>query len=154
MKHFLNTVMAAKTLAAMIFSGLICAYVAAGYLYAWLIHKGPFNFTIPFIFVLEGVGLSLVIALLYNLLFGEDSASRRRFFPRLVIFAVVLAAALVACLLVFFPFHTDWAKLWLIVAGCVVAVIVVLSVAAELYLRATGKRYTELLKRYQAESHK
>jgi len=151
MKKLMSWVLPIKTLAAYLFAGLICAYVAAGYLYALLINRGPFNFTIPFIFVLEAVGLSIVIAALWSLLFGESrTATRLRFFPRLVIFAFLLAVALGLCLLVFFPFHTDWAKLWLIVAGCVVAVIVALSIVAELYLRATGKRYTELLRDYQS----
>lgn len=137
MKKFVSWALSIKTLAAWVFAGLMCAYVAAGYLYVLLIDRGPFNFTIPFIFVLEAVGLSIVIAALWRLLFGQGrAADRLRFFARLIIFACLLAGALAVCLLVFFPFHTDWAKLWLIVAGCVVAAIIALSAAAELYPRA------------------
>jgi uncharacterized membrane protein YfcA len=110
----------------------------------------PFDYSIPFIFVLEGIGLSLLIATLWTLIFNERANRKRRWFPRLIIFAVSLMALLAICLLVFVAIPTEWAKLWLIVAGCVAFGVVVLSVIAELFFRATGKKYTEILKEYQA----
>jgi len=143
-------VLSLKTLAALLFAGFICAYIVAAYLYAAVIGE-PSTFSLPFIFIYEALGLSVVIAVLWRVLFNEQRAQKRRFFPRLIIFAVLLMLALVVCLLIFFPFHTNWAKLWLLVAGAVVGVVILLSIVAELYLRQTGRRYTELLREYQAK---
>ncbi|MCL2882419.1 MAG: hypothetical protein FWF45_05995 [Coriobacteriia bacterium] len=150
MKTLMREVLAAKTLAAMIFAGFMCAYVVAGYLYSLVFPRAAFNFTIPFIFVLEGVVLSVVVAALWRLLISDDAPIKWRFSARLIIFALLLMAALVACVLVFFPFPTYWAKLWWIVIGCVTAGIGALAIIGEIYSRVTGKRYTEILKKYQA----
>ncbi|MCL2655501.1 MAG: hypothetical protein FWD65_07425 [Coriobacteriia bacterium] len=150
MKTFMREVLAAKTLAAMIFAGFMCGYMVAGYLYAVVFPRASFNFTVPFIFVLEGVALSVVVAVLWRLLISDDAPVKWRFPARLILFALLLATALVACVLVFFPFPTYWAKLWWIVIGCVTAAIGVLAVIGELYARITGKRYTEVLRKYQA----
>jgi len=149
MKTFMRIWLPAKSLGAGIFAGFMCAYVVAGYLYAWLIDRAAFNFTVPFIFVVEGVALAIVIAVLWYLLIDDAAPVRLRFFARLSIFALALAAALVVCVLIFFPFHTDWAKLWWIVIGIVTAGVVALSVIREIYSRITGRRYTEVLKKYQ-----
>jgi len=47
---------------------------------------------------------------------------------------------------------TYWAKLWLIVIGAFTAGVVGLSVLCEIYFRVTGKRYTEILQKYQADN--
>ena len=151
MKKLMKRVLAAKSLAAMVFAGFICAYVAAGYLYALLVRHGQFNFTIPFIFVLEGLALSIIIAVLWYFLFGDNTVVKMRYSSRLMIFALAIMVSLAICVLVFVPFHTDWAKLWWIVIGCVAAGVVALSVIGEIYSRVTGNRYTELLKIYQSE---
>jgi len=150
MRTFLRGVFAAKTLAAMVFAGFICAYVAAGFVYSLVFPSAAFNFTMPFIFVLEGVALSVVVAVLWQLLLSDDAPIKIRFIQRLIIFVLLLMVALAACLLMFFPFHTYWTKLWLIVIFCVAIGVVVLAVIGEVYLRITGKRYTELLKKYQS----
>ena len=150
MKTFMRIWFPAKSLGAGIFAGFMCAYVAAGYLYAWLVDRATFNFTVPFIFVIEGVGLAIFIAVLWYLLIDDAAPVKLRFFTRLIIFVLLLAAALAICVLLFFPFHTDWAKLWWIVIGVVTAGVVVISVIGEIYSRITGRRYTELLKKYQA----
>ena len=150
MKKMMQFVMPVKSLAAMVFAGLMCAYMAAGSLYA-VITGTPFKYNIPFAFVLEGLMLSIVIAILWIVLLSDTFIKRMRFSPRLILFAVGLAAALGLCFLVFFARHTDWAKLWLIVIGVFVFAVIALSVLAELYFKATGRRYTELLKDYQTK---
>jgi len=139
-----------KTLAAGLFTGFMCAYVLAGYLYAWLVDRATFNFTVPFIFVIEGIGLAFFIATLWYVLMNDGTSVKLRFFPRLIIFTLALMAALAICVLLFFPFRTDWAKLWWIVIGVITAGVFVISVIGEIYSRITGRRYTELLKKYQA----
>jgi len=151
MKTFIREILAAKTLAAMIFAGFMCAYVVAGYLYSLVFPRAAFNFTIPFIFVLEGVVLSVVVTALWRLLISDNAPVKWHFSVRLIIFALLLLIALALCVLVFFPFPTYWAKLWWIVIGCVTAGIGALAIIGEIYSRVTGKRYTEVLKKYQAE---
>jgi len=149
MKKILSFIMPVKSLAALFFAGLMCAYMVAGALYA-AFEEPSFQYTIPFIFVLEGVGLSIVTALLCEFLLSDRWIKKMRYLPRLLIFAVAMIAALTACLLIFFQWHTNEAKLWLIVAGLVVAAIGVLSIIGEVYFRKTGKKYTEILKQYQS----
>jgi len=149
MKRFMSLVLRVKSLAALIFSGLICLYVVAGYLYAALIHKGPFNFTIPFIFVLEGIVLSILISILWGVFFTDEIIKKWRYFPRLVVFCLIMAALLSICVLIFVAAPTNWAKLWWIVIGAFTAGVVGLSVLCEIYFRVTGKRYTEILEEYK-----
>jgi len=141
--------MPVKTLAAMIFAGLMCAYVAAGALYGLIVYRG-FEYTVPFIFVIQGVVMSIVIAALWEYLFGDDWIKKIRYFPRLVIFSASMTVLLTLGLLAFIPWHTNEAKLWLIVAGFVIAAIGVLSIIGEAYYRVTGKKYTKLLEEYKA----
>ena len=153
MKKFMRLVISVKTFGAMIFSGLICAYMLSGWLYAF-VRQDEFNYTVPFIFIIQGLALSVVTAILWEILLGEHFIKKLRYFPRLIAFSLSLVILLAACLLTFVPLPTDWAKLWLIVAGLVAAGLVVLSVLGELYYKTTGKKYTELLERYKAGVNK
>ena len=54
MKKLIRFIMPVKTLAAMIFAGLMCAYVVAGALYGLIVYPG-FEYTFPFIIVIQGV---------------------------------------------------------------------------------------------------
>ena len=150
MNRLMSFVLRIKTLAAMVFSGLLCLYVAAGYLYAIFIHEGPFNFTVPFVFVLEGLVLSILISILWGVFFTDEFIKKWRYFPRLIVFSLIMMILLSVCVLVFVAIPTYWAKLWWIVIGAFMAGLVCLSVLCEIYFRATGKRYTEILKEYKA----
>lgn len=149
MKKLLRLVIPVKSFAALIFTGLICLYIVTGSLCAIILHE-PFDYSIPFIFVLQGLILAIVISVLWAVLLGDGVVKKIRYFPRLIIFSISLMALLAICLLVFFAIPTNWAKLWLIVAGCVCAGIVMLSILAEWYFKATGRRYTEILNEYKS----
>jgi len=149
MRKLMGAIMQAKSFAALIFAGLICLYMATGFLCDKLLHQ-TFEYSIPFIFILQGLLLSALVAVLWGVLLGDKVIKKWRYFPRLIAFAFSLMVLLAACLLTFFALPTDWAKLWLFVAACVSGGLVVLSVSGEIYLRATGKRYTEILKDYQS----
>ena len=151
MKKILSYVLPVKSLAALIFAGLVCAYMVCGWLYS-AVTKVPFNYTIPFVFLLQGLVLSVVIAVLWGVLLGDRELGKLRYLPRLIIFCLALFIVLALCLSVFFAVPTDWAKLWLIVAGLLVAGVVVLSLIGERYFHATGQRYTAALRDYQAKS--
>jgi len=147
MNKIMAFVMPAKSLAALIFSGLMVLYVIAGYIVP-AIQGASFGYTVPFIFVIEGVVLSIVIAAAWQALFADSR--RWRFLPRLAVFCLVLVVLLALSVLVFFGWHTDWAKLWWIVVAAIMAGIVIVAIVGELYYRATGQRYTQLLRDYQA----
>lgn len=150
MKKLLGIVIPVKGFSAMIFAGLMVLYMIGGALYAALWHV-RFEYTIPFVFVLEGLALSVLISVLWGILFSENILKKWRYFPRLVVFSLSLVILLSLCLLVFFAMPTHEAKLWLLVAGSVATAIIALSAICELYFRATGKRYTELLQKYKAD---
>lgn len=151
MKKLMEVLLPLKTFAAMVFTGLICLYLVSGYLVTWVTGEA-FNYTIPFIFVLQSLGLSILIPLLWGMCFSDAVLRKGRFFLRLILFAVSLFVLLAICLLTFFALPTDWAKLWLIVAGCFVVGIIALACLGELYFRKTGNRYTEMLKMYKADN--
>ncbi|MCL2483634.1 MAG: hypothetical protein FWF43_09535 [Propionibacteriaceae bacterium] len=144
MSRVVEVVMSAKTLAAMVFSGLMVLYLIGGALVT-PVFGVSFNYTVPFIFVIEGLVVSVLISVVWTWLFGDQTHSTTRYFPRLVIFCLAMAVMLTLSVLVFFGWHTDWAKLWWIVMACVMAGIVVVSVIAEAYFRRTGRRYTQIL---------
>ncbi|MCL2826193.1 MAG: DUF3488 domain-containing protein [Eggerthellaceae bacterium] len=150
MKKFVAFIVPVKAFAAYIFAGLMCLYMAAGALYATAWADPAFAFNIPFVFVIEGAVLSLLIALLWAAIFNEKANQKRRWFPRLILFSVLLFALLAVCLLVFVAMPTNEAKLWLAVAGFFVCCTILVSILVEAYYKVTGKRYTEILKEYQA----
>jgi len=157
MKKLLGFVMPLKTYAAMLFAGLMCLYMIGGVLIAYVYPTNaalsePFSFSIPFIFVVEGLVLSALIAVLWGVFFNSALTKKWRYFPRLVVFSLLLFALFALCLLVFFAVPTNWAKLWWVVAICIEVGVIVLSLIAEFYYRKTGKRYTEVLNTYKANS--
>jgi len=141
--------MGVKTVAAYIFAGLVCLYMVSGPICSSVLHQ-RFEYTIPFVFLIQGIVLSLLIAVIWQALLSEDALAQGHFFPRLIVFCLAVMVLLALCLLTFFALPTDWAKLWLMVAGAISAGVVVLSILAEIYYRATGKKYTEVLRRYQS----
>jgi len=148
MKKMLSIVISLKSFAAMNFAGLMFAYMIAGWLYSTVKHV-TFEYSIPFIFVFQGAVLAIIISALWFVLLGDSVIKKMRYYLRLILFVITLFIALSACLLVFFAIPTDWAKLWLIIAGLFVIAVAGISILGELYFMATGKRYTESLEDYK-----
>ena len=148
MKKFIGFLIQIKMLAAMVFTGLILAYIAAGWLYS-VVKNVPFEYSIPFIFVLQGVVLAIAISVLWFVLLSDSVIKKMRFYLRIIIFIVALVIILSVCFLMFFAFHTNWAKLWLIISGLFIIVVTGISILGEIYFRATGKRYTYNLEEYK-----
>jgi len=145
MKKFLNTIVSIITFATMIFTGLILAYSVAGWLYSVVMNNMSFNYSIPFIFVLEGTLLSVMISVLWTVFLTDSVFRKMRYYLRIILFVCTVTVVLSTCFLVFFKFHTDWAKLWLIISGLFVIAVIGTSVLGELYFQLTGKRYTQIL---------
>jgi len=148
MKSITSLAIYIKSLASMIFSGLIILYMVAGWLY-WEITKVPFSFTIPFIFLIQGVFLSLAISILWYVFLSDNILKKLHYSIRLVLFVFLLVFILTVCLLTFYAQPTNWAKLWLIVASAIVCGTTAISIIGEIYFKMTGKRYTEILDLYK-----
>jgi hypothetical protein len=148
MKKIMAFELPIKAMAAMIFAGFICLYMISGILYA-VVTGMEFNYTIPFVFVLQGLGLSVLISILWELFFGNIIIKKWRFFLRHLMFEISLVGLLAVCFLTFLAIPTDWAKLWLIVVGIVAVGVITISSIGEMYYKKTGKRYTEILKTYK-----
>ena len=154
MKKAIFYLMQIKRLAPLVFTIMICLYMVGGVLYNWIFKDqfNQFNYTIPFIFIIEGLVLSVSISVLHGVFFSGTIIRKWRYLPRLVLFSLSLLVLLALCVLVFFASPTNWAKLWWIAIGCAAAGVVFLSIIAELYFRMTGKHYTEKLKTFKADA--
>jgi hypothetical protein len=151
MKKIFDVLIQIKALAAMVFTGLILAYMTAGWLYSTA-KDVPFEYSIPFIFVLQGVVLAIAISVLWFVLLSDSVIKKMRFYLRLIIFVVALVIVLSACFMTFFAIHTNWAKLWLIISGLFIIVVTGISILGEIYFKATGKRYTGNLEEYKKKN--
>ncbi|MFL0268789.1 hypothetical protein [Candidatus Clostridium radicumherbarum] len=148
MKKFMGLVFSIKAFASMIFTGLILAYMAAGWLYSTYKHVS-FIYTVPLIFIVQALILALAISILWYFIFTDAVFKKLRYSIRLMGFVLLLILVLTGFLMMFFAHHTNWAKLWLIVAGFFVCITAGISILGEFYFRITGKRYTEILEKYK-----
>ena len=150
MEKLLDFFMPLKMFASAIFAGFMILYMVSGVVYAYIADV-DFVYSVPFVFVLQGLLLAAMISLLWALLFSDILLKNWRISPRLIIFSVFLMALFAVCVLTFVAIPTDWANLWLITNGCVGFGFIVFAAVNELRFKATGKRYTEVLKRFQAK---
>jgi hypothetical protein len=150
MKKIMEFAIPFKAFASMLFAGFIILYMISGVIFA-IVTGEKFDYTIPFIFILQGFGLSVLISLLWNLLFSEVIIKKWRYSIRHIIFELSLVVLLALCFLTFLAIPTNWAKLWLIVIATVSVFVILLFGLCELYYKKTGKRYTEILRAYKSE---
>jgi len=148
MKKLMDFVMPVKLIAGGVFFGFIGFYMVVGLLYA-SITGATFEHSIPFAFLAQGAVLAIVIALLWEVFFGEAVIKKWRFIKRALIFNLLLMVLIVACYLTSFALPGDWAYLWVIGTGVIALGIAVMSGLNEVYYRRTGERYTELLRVYK-----
>jgi len=152
MKKMLYWLVPVKSFAAMIFAGFIILYIVTGSLYAFITGDGSFEYSIPFIFAIQGAILSVIISVLWTIFFGDLIIKKMRYFLRLVIFSLTLLPVFGVCLLIFINAPTNWAKLWMIVAGAMVVGLIVISLLFESYFKLIGRKYTEILKDYKSNT--
>ena len=148
MKKLIDFSMPLKMFASAIFAGFMILYMMSGVVYAY-ITGDDFTYAVPFIFVLQGLLLSTLISLVWGLLFSDILIKKWRCFPRLIIFAVSMMVLLGACVLTFMAIPTEWANLWLITNGCIGLGLIIFAAVNEVRFKATGRRYTEILKSYK-----
>ena len=148
MKKLIAFVMPIKFIAGGVLAGLIGFYMVVGTLYAHFT-EAKFEYSIPFAFILQGAVLAIVIAILWEVFFGEMVIKKWRFFKRALMFNFSLVFLIVICFLTSFVLPTDWAHLWLIGAVILTLGISVMSGLNEIYYRKTGSRYNEMLQIYK-----
>jgi len=146
MKKMIYWTVPVKAFTVMVFAGFIILYMVTGTGYA-LITGEAFEYAIPFMFALQAAGLSIVISVLYALLFSDVLIKKMRYFKRLIIFSLSLIPVLA---LSFWIFNAvGWNSLWLIIGGMIIIGLIIMSILFEVYLNMIGRQYTDVLKIYQ-----
>ena len=148
MKNLVEFFMPIKVFAAMAFFGLICLYVVGGILYVVTTGEA-IEFAIPFVFIFQSMGLSIVVAILWSLFFNQNIAKKWRFFLRYTLFALLMLALLAICFLTFLAIPTEWVRPLLFAALAFFAGTSVFVSLNELAYKKTGERYMETLKAYK-----
>ncbi|MCL2874508.1 MAG: hypothetical protein FWE29_06235 [Defluviitaleaceae bacterium] len=148
MKKLTNFIAPIKSFAAQMLAGLIILYMVTGVLYASAT-GADFEYNIPFIFILQGIALTMMIALLRELILGDIFIKKWRFFKRILTFCILLKALFAISFFVFFSIPTSWAYLWLIAIGVLMFGTTLIFGLSEMYYRKTGEWYTEILRVYK-----
>ena len=148
MKKLVEFVMPIKIFAAMIFFGLIVLYVISGIINAVILGEA-IEYAIPFVFVFQSMGLSIVISLLWALFFNNVVIKKWRFLHRYILFAMSILILLVACFFTFLAAPTEWAKAWFFVTMVVFIGTTIFFSLNELYYKKTGEQYMEILNTYK-----
>jgi len=138
-------------MAALVFTGLILAYIILGFLFSTIEHV-QFTNNMPFIFILRDLLLAILIAAFWQIFLTDFIIKKMRYYLRIIFFVGILSILLFGFFMIFYVAPVDWAKLWLIIAGLFVILIAIISIVCELYFRKTGKRYTEKLEEYKKKS--
>ena len=149
MRKLTEFVIPIKVFAAMIFCGMIGLYVASGVLYAAITGSTLEHAAIPFVFVFQSAGITIVISLLWALFFNESLFKKQRFFMRYTLFSLSMFAILTVCFFTFLAVPAEWARFWLLATLIVFAGTTVFMSLNELFYRKTGERYVEILNTYK-----
>jgi hypothetical protein len=150
MQKLIDFVMPLKMFASAIFAGIIILYMVSGFAYA-LITGADFEFSVPFVFIMQGLLLAALISLLWGIFMNEAVIKNWRYFQRLIVFSISLMALLAACILTFIAIPTEWSWFWLIINGIIGLGLIKFSIISEIRFKATGRRYTEILKNFQSK---
>jgi len=148
MKKLVEFVMPIKIFGAMIFFGLVGLYMAGGVLHI-IITGERIAYTVPFVYLLQSAGLSIVFATLWALFFDENIIKKWRFFPRYILFALSIITLLAVSFFTFLAVPVQWASSLLFVFLAVFSVTTIFLSLNELYFKKTGERYVEMLNTYK-----
>ena len=132
----------------MMFFGLIVMYVLSGMLYTALTGQA-IEHSVPFMFIFQSLGLSLVISLLWALFFNEIFIKKLRFFQRYTMFSLSMLILLAVCFFTFLAVPAEWARFWMFATLMFFAGTTVFFSLNELHYKKTGERYMEMLNTYK-----
>ncbi len=141
MKKFIETTAAIKSVAALIFAGLIIVYTVFGGFFGL---KG-----ISFGQVWQALGVAAIAACLHWVAFAGAACARLSQGKRMAVFELPLLAVLAAFAYCFGWFPAGNAVNWLIFVALCLFFFGVIAIVFALYFRVTGRRYTEILSAYQ-----
>jgi hypothetical protein len=146
-----NFVMPLKFLASGIFTGFMILYMVSGTAYSYFTGE-PFEYAVPFVFVLQGLLLAVLISFLYGIFLSDTFIKKWRFFPRMICFKTAVFILVALCFMTFVAIPMEWAFHWLATLVVVSAGFIIFLVISEIRFKATGRRYTEILKNFQSGS--
>jgi hypothetical protein len=148
MKKLIDFVMPIKFFAAMIFFGFIVLYVIGGIAYS-IITDNRIETAVPFIFIFQSIGLSVVIALVGSLFFNDIIIKGSRFFVRYFLFALLTFVLLTTSFLTFLSIPAEWVVFLFVTLLALFIGITIFLVINEQYFKKTGERYVSILNAYQ-----
>jgi len=148
MKRLVEITQPIKMFAGAMFAGLICLYMISSILYTFFTGEEVTS-SIPFTFVVQGLVLTLVIAILREVILGEFVIKKWRFFSRIVVFCIAMLMLLAISAFTFLAIPTELAYLWLASASALALGVTVIFGVSEIYYRKTGKWYNEVLRNYK-----
>ena len=151
MKKLIQFSVPFKAFASMLFAGIITLYMVSSFLYT-VITGEELSYSVPFIFILQGMGLSVLISLLWSLFYSNIVIKKWRLYIRHILFELSILALFAVCFFSFSSISTVWTKLWLAAVAAVSVFVIILFGICEMYFKKTGKRYTEILKSYQSQN--
>jgi len=149
MKKIIALSVPLKAFAAMLFSGMMILYMVSGTVYSMFIEE-VFSFSIPFVFALQGMVLSMVISIMWGVFFSDVVIKKWRFFVRYLAFKLSLLPFLALCFYTFLAIPSQWVVPWFVALVTIMLFIFVIAALNEVVLRRAGKHYTEALKAYKA----
>ena len=148
MKKIIALSVPLKAFAAMLFSGMMVLYMVSGTVYSLFVEEA-FSFSIPFVFALQGLVLSMVISVMWGVFFSDVVIKKWRFFKRYLAFKLSLLPFLALCFFTFLAIPSEWAVPWFIVLLAIMVFIFVIAALNEVVFRRSGRHYTEALKAYR-----
>jgi len=148
MKKLVDFITPVKSFAAMMLAGLVILYMVTGTAYA-LVTGADFDYSIPFVFILQGAGLTMIIALLREIILSDRIIKKWRFFRRMMLFSLALLLLFAVSFFVVFAIPAGWAYLWLAATALLMAGMTVIFGLSEFYYKKTGDWYTQMLQVYK-----
>jgi len=148
MRKLVEVTMPMKAFAGMMFAGLIILYMVSNIIYTFFTNT-EVSYSIPFIFIMQGLLFVLIIAVLREVIFSDLLIKKWSFFKRISLFSISQIVLLVTCFLTFFAIPNEWAYLWLFTAIVLSLGVTVIFGISEIYYKKTGEWYTEALRVYK-----
>jgi len=139
-----------KSHAAMFLTGLIVLYMVVSTGHA-LITGESLELAIPFAYVIQSMVLSVIISVLWVVFFEDNLIKKARYFVRLIMFSLSLIPIFAVCLWLFYVISSEWTFLWVAIAGLLIVGLIIISLLFEVYFKLEGKRYTNVLMRYNSQ---
>ena len=127
-----------QSLGAAMFMATVCVYMAAGIIIGWISEKG-FQYHTPFVFLLQGVVVSMIASIVWTLFFGLIKSWNfpAKYFSAMAVVAAMLGISMLIPVIKSQPGYFIW------IISCFISTIgfgTLLAVFSETYLKKTGER--------------